>query len=139
MNVIKIQLNLYEHRECDKFIIDNLGLDLKGIENNNKKFREALNNLLSGASPDTKSENNFLNEIDKLKQEINQLNERNNMLSIQNNLLSKQILDLKQTTEPTVNNKNISTTDQDLPQTLNTNNNIKLNSKLLNSVNRMEL
>lgn len=132
MNVIKIQLNLYEHRDSDKFIIDNLGLDIKGIENNNKKFREALNNLLSGASPDTNSENKFLSEIDKLKQEINQLNERNNMLSIQNNVLSKQIFDLNPKTETTVNENN-----QNPPQ--NTNNNNKLNSKLLSSVNRMEL
>lgn len=87
--IVKIQINLYSHREEDNLIIKNL--DLENHNNINKHIKKTLYDICSGK--ETTSVNKgindeeilkYKNEISMLKNELNTL--RNEISSLNNEL-----------------------------------------------------
>lgn len=109
---LKIQLNLYSHREKDNSIIENLGLN--NVQNSNNKVREILYNISCNKTIQTSND-----DLDKLIKEIEFLKTENQKLEIENNLLKSISVSSKVST--------IEVSER------------KINNKLLASVKTMEL
>lgn len=130
INQIKIQLNLYSHREKDSIIINNLGLDNTHSPNN--KARELLYSLATGQSVQLdSSSSNFLKEkITELEKVIENLKSENIMLKAENNILKTQL-------NSTPTNNELSATKETLIEKKDEPK--KQNTKLLGSIKSMEI
>lgn len=85
--VLKVQINLYSHREKDNLIIENL--DLKNVSNINNHVKDTLYNICSGnintpVINDSEEISKLKNEISVLKNEVNSL--RNEIISLNTEL-----------------------------------------------------
>ena len=91
INQIKIQLNLYSHREKDNIIINNLGLD--NTPTPNKLARELLYSLATGqtAQMDNSNSDILKNKVIELQKVIETLKSENIMIKAENNILKSQL------------------------------------------------
>jgi hypothetical protein len=133
INQVKVQLNLYTHREKDFSIIKRFGLD--ELNNPNDKVREVLYNLSIDKAEVQPTNNNHL--IDELNKQIELLKKDNMQLSIENKLL-------KDITSNNKANNEISATkiEEKSEKTLEKQDETvknKINNKLLASVKQMNL
>lgn len=133
---LKIQLNLYSHRERDNAIITNLGLD--NAENPNNKARELLYSLATGNDVFVQNNNQdneqYINKIAELEKIIENLKNENFMLKTENNILNNKFNSLNVNNE-ILATSNASTNNEILP----TEKPKKTNSKLLGSIKQMEI
>lgn len=133
---LKVQLNLYCHREKDNAIITNL--DLSNSENPNNKVRELLYSLATGSNSVVQSnkENNehYINKISELEKIIENLKNENVMLKAENNILNTKFnsLSTKDEISATDDNYKKKEMSEDIEPK-------KKNSKLLGSIKQMEI
>ena len=124
---LRIQLNLYSHREQDNAIIKGLRLDTSPNPNND--IRELLYNISKGIEVSTiPLDNTNLEELNKLKTENEILRVENEKLKMENLVLKE--LSLKSSNVPI--EKEVADSKQEAKE-------LKLNNKLLNSIKQMDI
>lgn len=130
INQIKIQLNLYCHREKDNIIINNLGLDNTPTPNN--LARELLYSLATGQTAQSDNSNSDIlkNKIIELERVIETLKNENIMVKAENNILKSQ-LNSTHTNNEVSATKEVIEIKKDEPK--------KQNTKLLGSIKSMEI
>lgn len=133
---LKIQLNLYPHRERDNAIINNLGLN--NAENPNNKARELLYSLATGNNTIIQNNNqdnqHYIDKIAELEKMIEVLKNENIMLKAENNILNNRFNSLNTNSEiSATSNSSIS------KEVSSTEKVKKTNSKLLGSIKKMEI
>lgn len=128
---IKLQLNLYSHREKDNAIINNLGLN--NAENPNNKARELLYSLATGQTvqPLNTDTSNYLTKISELEKIIESLNNEKIMLQAENNVLKSQLYAQSSITQNNVAAP-IEATNQNATTSCS-------NKKLQNSIRKLEI
>ena len=136
INQLKIQLNLYAHRENDNTIINNLGLN--NAENPNKKVRELLYSLATGNNTviqnDNQNNQQYIDKIAELEKMIETIKNENIILKAENNILNSKF------NSAAFKNENF------IPSDISTNKETlvnekpkKTNTKLLGSIKKMEI
>lgn len=130
INQIKIQLNLYCHRERDNIIINNLGLDNTPTPNN--LARELLYSLATGQTAQSDNSNSDIlkNKIIELERVIETLKSENIMVKAENNILKSQLNSTPTNNEVSAT-KEVIEVKKDEPK--------KQNTKLLGSIKSMEI
>ncbi len=130
INQIKIQLNLYCHREKDNIIINNLGLDNTPTPNN--LARELLYSLATGQTAQSDNSNSDIlkNKIIELERVIETLKNENIMVKAENNILKSQLNSTPTNNEVSAT-KEVIEIKKDEPK--------KQNTKLLGSIKSMEI
>lgn len=124
---LRIQLNLYSHREQDNAIIKGLRLDTSLNPNND--IRELLYNISKGIEVSTiPLDNTNVEELNKLKTENEILRVENEKLKMENLILKQ--LSLKSSNAPI--EKEVADSKQEAKE-------LKLNNKLLNSIKQMDI
>lgn len=124
---LRIQLNLYSHREQDNSIIKGLRLDTSPSPNND--IRELLYSISKGIEVSTiPLDNTNVEELNKLKTENEILRAENEKLKMENLFLKE--LSLKTNNAPI--NKEVIDSKQEVKEP-------KLNNKLLNSIKQMDI
>lgn len=119
---LRLQLNLYPHRDYDNLIIQRLGL--ANSPNPNATVREVLYSLATNdtaALSSNSNESSLINEIRELKSQIEKL-------TIERDIYKNM------STSPNANNSKV-IKEQDTPE----NTQSKLNSKLLSSIKNMDI
>lgn len=131
INQIKIQLNLYSHREKDNIIINNLGLD--NTPNPNNLARELLYSLATGQTVQMDNSNSDIlkNKVMELEKVIETLKSENIMIKAENNILKSKL-------NLTLTNNEISATKEivEIKKEIEPK---KQNTKLLGSIKSMEI
>ena len=131
INQIKIQLNLYSHREKDNIIINNLGLENTPTPNN--LARELLYSLATGktAQMDNSNSDILKNKVMELEKVIETLKSENIMIKAENNILKSKL-------NLTLTNNEISATKEivEIKKEIEPK---KQNTKLLGSIKSMEI
>lgn len=133
---MKIQLNLYSHREKDNAIITNLGLSNSDTPNN--RVRDLLyslatddNSVIQNNNQDTE---HYINKISELEKVLENLKSENLMLKAENNILNTKFNTVATDNEITAT-KDTSINKEVIPEEKPK----KINSKLLGSIKQMEV
>lgn len=141
--VLKVQINLYSHREKDNLIIENL--DLKNVSNINNHIKDTLYNICSGnintpVIKDSEEISKLKNEISVLKNEVNSL--RNEIISLNTELEVSQkeneLLEIKLKNNIT-NTKEIKRAIEIEDSNIKEAPKNKMSNKLISSVNKIDI
>lgn len=132
---LKVQLNLYSHREKDNTIINNL--ELTDTENPNNKVRELLYSLATGNNSISQNNNNdiqqYINKISELEKMLETIKNENILLKAENNILNNKYNSLN-------NNEILSTNAKSKIKEIETKETSKKkNTKLLGSIQNIEI